>query len=267
MASPDAGARPPQLPTDESSDSNLSELPTLESSGHDRRGACRWRTARHYDRECSRYFDCPSHIVERALSDGEPEETDGGHQEQVEAGPSSAQDHDPEPHSDSDAVSSLSEDADEDDGDERPRSPSPEAPAGTDEVTERPLRDSQPPERAVFQSQNSDHGLVSPALPTMPFLRTRTQAEPDSGLHVPPVSSPTRRGGVVFEPPMTGRPVSGSASPTRMVSRISPSPSATPGPSRPPEVSLPRWQPDSEVTYCPICGTQFSFFIRKHHCR
>lgn len=30
---------------------------------------------------------------------------------------------------------------------------------------------------------------------------------------------------------------------------------------------LPRWQPDAEVTYCPICNTQFSFFVRKHHCR
>jgi hypothetical protein len=30
---------------------------------------------------------------------------------------------------------------------------------------------------------------------------------------------------------------------------------------------LPRWQPDAEVTYCPICQTQFSFFNRKHHCR
>lgn len=32
-------------------------------------------------------------------------------------------------------------------------------------------------------------------------------------------------------------------------------------------VVLPRWQPDAEVTYCPICRSQFSFFIRKHHCR
>lgn len=30
---------------------------------------------------------------------------------------------------------------------------------------------------------------------------------------------------------------------------------------------LPRWQPDSEVTKCPICGTPFSFWFRKHHCR
>lgn len=33
------------------------------------------------------------------------------------------------------------------------------------------------------------------------------------------------------------------------------------------EYNLPRWQPDSEVSHCPICNTQFSFFYRKHHCR
>lgn len=32
-------------------------------------------------------------------------------------------------------------------------------------------------------------------------------------------------------------------------------------------LQLPRWQPDAEVTYCPICRTQFSIFVRKHHCR
>ncbi|OAA67506.1 Zinc finger, FYVE-type [Cordyceps fumosorosea ARSEF 2679] len=34
-----------------------------------------------------------------------------------------------------------------------------------------------------------------------------------------------------------------------------------------PEFSLPRWQPDAEVTLCPICHTQFSIWVRKHHCR
>ncbi|KAL8665620.1 MAG: hypothetical protein Q9202_002124 [Teloschistes flavicans] len=33
------------------------------------------------------------------------------------------------------------------------------------------------------------------------------------------------------------------------------------------EITLPRWQPDSEVTSCPICGTTFGFWNRKHHCR
>jgi hypothetical protein len=36
---------------------------------------------------------------------------------------------------------------------------------------------------------------------------------------------------------------------------------------RPSDLVLPRWQPDAEVTFCPICHTQFSIFIRKHHCR
>ena len=30
---------------------------------------------------------------------------------------------------------------------------------------------------------------------------------------------------------------------------------------------LPRWQPDEEITSCPICGVAFTFWYRKHHCR
>lgn len=33
------------------------------------------------------------------------------------------------------------------------------------------------------------------------------------------------------------------------------------------EISLPRWQPDAEVSNCPICGAAFGFWYRKHHCR
>lgn len=33
------------------------------------------------------------------------------------------------------------------------------------------------------------------------------------------------------------------------------------------EIVLPRWQPDAEVTECPICHTTFGFWYRKHHCR
>ncbi|CZS91500.1 uncharacterized protein RAG0_02106 [Rhynchosporium agropyri] len=31
--------------------------------------------------------------------------------------------------------------------------------------------------------------------------------------------------------------------------------------------TVPKWQSDATVTLCPICRTQFSFFVRKHHCR
>lgn len=33
------------------------------------------------------------------------------------------------------------------------------------------------------------------------------------------------------------------------------------------EYVRPPWQPDSDVIKCPICGTQFTFWYRKHHCR
>ncbi|MCJ1309492.1 hypothetical protein MMC25_003152 [Agyrium rufum] len=33
------------------------------------------------------------------------------------------------------------------------------------------------------------------------------------------------------------------------------------------EIVLPRWQPDSEVSECPICHNAFTLFYRKHHCR
>ncbi|TPX21160.1 hypothetical protein DIZ76_015114 [Coccidioides immitis] len=33
------------------------------------------------------------------------------------------------------------------------------------------------------------------------------------------------------------------------------------------DYTLPRWQPDSEVSHCPICRTAFNFWYRKHHCR
>ena len=39
------------------------------------------------------------------------------------------------------------------------------------------------------------------------------------------------------------------------------------GVSKTREIRLPKWQPDSEVSECPICSRQFTFWFRKHHCR
>lgn len=33
------------------------------------------------------------------------------------------------------------------------------------------------------------------------------------------------------------------------------------------DVKIPTWQPDTEVSDCPICGHRFNFWYRKHHCR
>lgn len=70
----------------------------------------------------------------------------------------------------------------------------------------------------------------------------------------PPNPTPVRTGAAMSRPAQSpGTP----SAPAPTAARISGLPA----------VSLPRWQPDAEVTYCPICHTQFSFFIRKHHCR
>jgi hypothetical protein len=42
---------------------------------------------------------------------------------------------------------------------------------------------------------------------------------------------------------------------------------ATPPQNTLAEYRVPRWQPDSEVTNCPICGALFTMLYRKHHCR
>ncbi|KAL7628734.1 hypothetical protein AAE478_000249 [Parahypoxylon ruwenzoriense] len=60
-------------------------------------------------------------------------------------------------------------------------------------------------------------------------------------------------------------PVTQQAAPS--LNPIAPSPTSPPERRAAQEITLPRWQPDSDVTYCPICHTQFSFFVRKHHCR
>lgn len=33
------------------------------------------------------------------------------------------------------------------------------------------------------------------------------------------------------------------------------------------DIKIPTWQPDTEVSDCPICGHRFNFWYRKHHCR
>ncbi|KAF2454565.1 FYVE zinc finger-domain-containing protein, partial [Lineolata rhizophorae] len=39
------------------------------------------------------------------------------------------------------------------------------------------------------------------------------------------------------------------------------------GSRRESDIVLPKWQLDSDVTRCPVCHTQFTWYFRKHHCR
>lgn len=101
--------------------------------------------------------------------------------------------------------------------------------------------------------------------------QARQDPEPRASLMARDLAAETRRsltGGnpspVFRTPSQTSQTISGRQS------SAAPSAAAPPlntRPARLPSVTLPRWQPDAEVTYCPICHTQFSFFVRKHHCR
>ena len=129
----------------------------------------------------------------------------------------------------------------------------------------------------------------------------RTVSRPGSELEIGPGAAVSRSGrssgfGNTGTTAQSTRSVSNLPSSTRQDSTMAgsshcapidlsmSSPSSTPLPPPPPDRSrlqhpqrqprndymsyiLPLWQPDSEVTECPICGNPFSFWYRKHHCR
>ena len=76
-------------------------------------------------------------------------------------------------------------------------------------------------------------------------------------------TAPTRASSSGQAPPAS--PQQSSSSPMHPVASNPVLRSSQPAISQ--EFALPRWQPDSEVNECPICGTQFSIFYRRHHCR
>ncbi|KAK8166187.1 FYVE zinc finger-domain-containing protein [Phyllosticta citrichinensis] len=58
-----------------------------------------------------------------------------------------------------------------------------------------------------------------------------------------------------------------SSSPERPAPPFAPSQSHDGQGRRESDIFIPTWQPDNDVSNCPVCGTQFSFWYRKHHCR
>ncbi|KAF2707990.1 FYVE-domain-containing protein [Pleomassaria siparia CBS 279.74] len=88
-------------------------------------------------------------------------------------------------------------------------------------------------------------------------IRMRPDAAPAaSGSSSDPIlvdSSPAPQSRPQLPPSFPSQTSSSSARPVRRESESS--------------IVLPQWQPDADVSHCPVCGSQFTFFYRKHHCR
>lgn len=284
---------------------------------------CRYQTPRFHDRECSRYFDCPTHSIERVPSDGEEEDDDNNNdiddEEDVE------DDHDlssdPEEHlhdeGDPDEEDESSQHDGEGEGADILRTPaisdlensghevastlhssngdsnvidltgsSPEQerdaaePSGAApqsnglEIVD--LTDDSPTPEAVARAR-AEKARQDRELPSIPA----SEAGPSSSRHqtsgtVSPSAQRRPATPPSPPPPIRRRTSSNNFGPAPRSSQAIAPPvqqqqqqQTRPSGSsrRPSEIVLPRWQPDAEVTICPICGTQFSVFIRKHHCR
>ncbi|OAQ84450.1 A kinase anchor protein [Purpureocillium lilacinum] len=277
MASPSAHHGPTSLAELETSDQdwhgssvdadsmeNTDQLPA--STG------CPWQTSEFHDGECSRYFDCPGHQIARGTStDGDgndherPEGSSGTVQERRDSQPSISS-------------GNVIDGPAADDNETRTRSHGEQNPNELPESS----RTASAAEGAVRATGSQAHSTFSLPIRTSSMVSTtntaltasQQRATPLSPDHVPRSTSGYREawqsdgraGSYGFEDDSdTRRRGSGSRAPR---DRTPDAP--VPRRHRPrndgqesPEFVLPRWQPDAEVTYCPICHTQFSFFVRK----
>lgn len=248
---------------------------------------CPWRTPSFHDRECARYFDCPSHIVERRLSvdDSEEDEAAHGNDNEEDASHRHRSSHQsldvqgdpdlytssPRPESTEDQeVPPLSRTTEQTE-----LSPSTENPTATTEVISHPETQPEARESDYFPDETGDgsHGRSTNNGVGLQVATSSETERPttDTGLEDQDLTDPPERPQFrylpvsreimegLFQPP-------GNDGAEQGLPPL-PRPQYLEDGRRTSDVQLPRWQPDVEVTYCPICHTQFSFFVRKHHCR
>ncbi|KAF4957477.1 hypothetical protein FSARC_11288 [Fusarium sarcochroum] len=245
---------------------------------------CSWRTPRFHHQECSRYFDCPSHTIERSLSDNGSVD-----QESIHSARSPERSH---PDNDRDE-------------------PTEQTSRFSDQELAQVGVHRQDAQTTVTDGANDDRDAASATVDAVTSTGgdagSAVAQEPGQSVSNTHQSAHVEEMGSSSQNRRSGQPESADAAPDRLGDRTqsasqrvnsagSPGPRRTratpsrermdaPLPSlRPSEEALPplprsarrstssdpqrpRWQPDNEVTYCPICHTQFSFFVRKHHCR
>ncbi|RDA82627.1 hypothetical protein CP532_1219 [Ophiocordyceps camponoti-leonardi (nom. inval.)] len=204
---------------------------------------CPWRTPLYHDDECSRYFDCPTHTLERDLSTTESH----GRSHAPLSGPRTAA-----PPRDTTDLPTT--------GDDAPREMLQTPIAGPSEISSAIRSGETRPIPARTSSLTG--GTITGTSLRSPIPSTQLSSGRESGSFSSPITDQRR--------PPTARRSHGGPSMQRARSSEDgggASQHRTQGGGSSPEVALPRWQPDAEVTYCPICNTQFSIFVRKHHCR
>ncbi|KAK0731678.1 hypothetical protein B0H67DRAFT_565529 [Lasiosphaeris hirsuta] len=308
MATPNGGGQSSQAPIDVSSDSESSSSSAGSGSSGPRSAVCRFRNMQFHDLECSRYFDCPSHVIERALSDG----GEDGEGDAIVHSNDEAERHEAvgiqfaAARADVGGPSPPSIDR----GDQEEQSSPTTAP-----LPESPLAgDAEPPLPVAGSSNVATHGSPTATTPAEEFGPPVQEGPPAGSAENPIIvvdnppehnqrqepNNASRResGGVNADNAEPSLPRFNSASPiTPFVREPEPGPRATqrilseeaalypyrlptsplgehtqvpvvmPGVPASADLVLPRWQPDAEVTYCPICHAQFNIFVRKHHCR
>ncbi|KJK77706.1 hypothetical protein H634G_07445 [Metarhizium anisopliae BRIP 53293] len=298
MSSPRGGSSP--VHNDHHPRRPESTSTTSYASGGSRH--CRWKTAELHDQECSRYFDCPSHVVEREISESDHVEQ-SQRADSPEAGPSAGiqisdtEDAPRRPSTDDESntrpesgyshvqtQTALESEASAAHRQSAIQSASLSTTQSADEHQNEPavvlpIRSSSIPIPPPSQSRESAvreeaaraqvHNMPDPRVNWADlesryrgaYLQTAHEGEHQTMETLPRTMIRPRD---VHHPPAPSRRRESEgrrASQDHRVNRPRGDGSVTP------EFVLPRWQPDAEVTYCPICHTQFSFFVRKHHCR
>lgn len=286
------GAEPRASPDAGTSYGDMSSHPADPS-------VCEWRTAEFHDQECLRFFDCPSHVVARRLLEDD-DESEGAvaadeMQEGIEGEQRQGEDVDESlfqqesedspllAHHTSDETAALVDISSDSssmlsssDGDHNNQGMMDDVPALLELSDDTSGGDGYRP----ASSGTRENPIV---LGNSPVQEPR-QARPG------PQAESRRQEGFIQRFPPFGSPGDRAVPVSQLLNPVLPttpsgletvSLATTPSPNHefpsaqigniertsPMEIVLPRWQPDSEVTYCPICHTQFSIFVRKHHCR